>query len=261
MSFSVYKHTAPDGKVYIGFTGQKPEEHWADGKGYTGQTRLYKAIKKHGWDNFKHEILAEGLSEEEAKEQALSLIAEYDSTNPKKGYNSERDGQPTEEALTRARENKAAKKANGGKRTTLEEILDDLETVTALSRGGHSIKTIAAHFGVGRSTFYDYMNAYPDISDAIKKGKAILVTDVKSALTKRALGYDFEETTTIIRQEKGKQYQSIEKKMKHQPPDVGACHLLLKNLDEDWHNDDISTIKMKKKELELKEKKTEADTW
>lgn len=31
MGYSVYKHTFPNGKVYIGMTGQEPEKRWANG--------------------------------------------------------------------------------------------------------------------------------------------------------------------------------------------------------------------------------------
>lgn len=29
--YTVYKHTTPSGKVYIGITGQKPERRWQNG--------------------------------------------------------------------------------------------------------------------------------------------------------------------------------------------------------------------------------------
>lgn len=31
--YSVYKHTAPNGKVYIGITGKDPEKRWLNGGG------------------------------------------------------------------------------------------------------------------------------------------------------------------------------------------------------------------------------------
>lgn len=33
-SYTVYKHTSPSGKVYIGITCRKPEYRWNHGKGY-----------------------------------------------------------------------------------------------------------------------------------------------------------------------------------------------------------------------------------
>ena len=56
MSYSVYKHTFPNGKVYIGITSQKPEDRWSKGKGYQRQPLIYNAINKYGWDNIVHKI-------------------------------------------------------------------------------------------------------------------------------------------------------------------------------------------------------------
>lgn len=87
MSFTVYKHTTPCNKVYIGITSRKVKYRWNDGKGYIHNQYFYRAIKKYGWDNIKHEILYEGLSKEQAEQKEIELIAFYDSTNRNKGYN------------------------------------------------------------------------------------------------------------------------------------------------------------------------------
>lgn len=49
-SYTVYRHTSPSGKVYIGITCRKPEYRWNHGKGYKeiDQPVLYRAIKKYG---------------------------------------------------------------------------------------------------------------------------------------------------------------------------------------------------------------------
>jgi group I intron endonuclease len=93
MSYTVYKHTSPSGKVYIGITRQKPEARWGrDGTGYKHSPHLLAAIKKYGWDAFQHDILAVGLTKEAACAMEVRLIAEYDSTNPDKGYNADLGG-------------------------------------------------------------------------------------------------------------------------------------------------------------------------
>lgn len=86
-NFIVYKHTSPDGKVYIGITCQKPEQRWRDGKGYPNNPHFTNAINKYGWHNFIHEILFSGLSREEAKIKETALIKEYNATNRTYGYN------------------------------------------------------------------------------------------------------------------------------------------------------------------------------
>jgi group I intron endonuclease len=87
MSYSVYKHTSPHGKVYIGITSMLPRRRWQYGWGYQQNTHFFSAIKKYGWENFSHEILFSSLTKEEAEAKEIELIAKFDSTNPQKGYN------------------------------------------------------------------------------------------------------------------------------------------------------------------------------
>ena len=86
-NWSVYKHTAPNGKCYIGITSRKPEYRWNNGKGYKQNNHFYNAIQKYGWDNIKHEILYSGLDEETACALEASLVFILNSNNPKHGYN------------------------------------------------------------------------------------------------------------------------------------------------------------------------------
>lgn len=86
-SFTVYRHTAPNGKVYIGITSQMLCKRWANGRGYRNNFHFANAIKKYGWKNIKHEVLYTDLTQEEAERREIELIAEYDSTDPDKGYN------------------------------------------------------------------------------------------------------------------------------------------------------------------------------
>ena len=93
MSYTVYKHTSPSGKVYIGITCQKPRARWKNGYGYKEQNKFYNAICKYGWDNFKHEILYKNLTIEEAEQKEIELITLYDSKN--NGYNATDGGRGT----------------------------------------------------------------------------------------------------------------------------------------------------------------------
>ncbi len=92
MSYCIYKHTSPSGKVYIGQTCQKPEQRWKNGNGYSNNQYFTRAIQKYGWDNFKHEILYSDLSKNKADKIEVELISKYDSTNPKYGFNIENGG-------------------------------------------------------------------------------------------------------------------------------------------------------------------------
>lgn len=85
--YTVYMHTAPSGKRYIGITCQTVEQRWRNGKGYKTNQPFYNAIQKYGWNNIKHEIIEENLTHDEACELECKLIAKYDTTNKQKGYN------------------------------------------------------------------------------------------------------------------------------------------------------------------------------
>lgn len=91
--YSVYRHTCPNGKIYIGITQQKPTRRWRNGLGYRGNPHFWNAIQKYGWENIRHEILFEKLSKECACEKEKELIEEYNATNRLFGYNEKTGGQ------------------------------------------------------------------------------------------------------------------------------------------------------------------------
>lgn len=93
----VYKHTAPNGKVYIGITCHQnniTRRFGQNGNGYKTQRKFYRAIKKYGWENFNHEILEKNLeSLDLANEREQYYIDLFDSH--KNGYNSTDGGDGT----------------------------------------------------------------------------------------------------------------------------------------------------------------------
>jgi len=115
--------------------------------------------------------------------------------------------------------------------------------------------------GIAVSTWEKYKKEYPELRDVLKRGKQQLVSELKTSLKKKAKGFYYEETKTCIREVDGKQVKTIEKYKKYAQPDTGALHLLLKNLDESWHNDDTETINMKKEQLKIAREKMESENW
>lgn len=86
--YTVYVHTNKvNGKRYVGITRQKPNQRWRDGKGYKQCTYFERAINKYGWDGFDHEIIADKLTEEEAKNMERLLIRELKTQDENYGYN------------------------------------------------------------------------------------------------------------------------------------------------------------------------------
>lgn len=122
-------------------------------------------------------------------------------------------------------------------------------------------KQIAKKLGIATSTFENYKKEHPELLEVLKNGRVQLIEDLKTSLKKKAKGFTYEEQKTSIRQEGSKEIKIIEKYKRYSPPDTGAIHLLLKNLDDTWRNDDQTTIDLKKQKLELERQKAENDNW
>lgn len=130
-TYTVYKHTSPSGKVYIGITARPVSRRWHGGSAYRGNQHFYAAIKKYGWENFKHEILAEGLSYEEACAKEISLIEAYQSTNPEKGYNRSHGGDKTTLGYTYSEEGRRhISEAMKGKRKGIPHTKEHSERIS-----------------------------------------------------------------------------------------------------------------------------------
>lgn len=86
MSYYVYVHTSPSGKRYVGLTTGTPERRWRKGEAYSHNGYFGSAIKKYGWDSFKH-IIYELDTKEEMFYLERYLISFYESHKSEHGYN------------------------------------------------------------------------------------------------------------------------------------------------------------------------------
>lgn len=87
--WKIYKHTFPNGKVYIGQTKQELQNRFKQGYGYEACPLVWKAILKYGWDSVVTDVIEDNITTlEEANEKECYYIKLYNSTNPNYGYNS-----------------------------------------------------------------------------------------------------------------------------------------------------------------------------
>lgn len=88
-NFSVYAHINKiNGKIYIGVSRRSNLNlRWKNGRGYSYNKHFNDAIKKYGWNNFEHEIIASKLTEEEASNIEKILIEKFKTTDSAYGYN------------------------------------------------------------------------------------------------------------------------------------------------------------------------------
>lgn len=112
------------------------------------------------------------------------------------------------------------------------DIKGKLTLVECWTRDGLTDEQIANNLGISKDTFYRYKKEHSDFSDILKKGKEIVDYQVENALLKRALGYQYKETTTerIYNAEKEKYEMVVAKEVvKEVQPDTTAQIFWLKN--------------------------------
>jgi len=52
VSYTVYKHTCPEGKVYVGITSGSPKKRFA--RGYQHNAYMREALARYGWGGVPH---------------------------------------------------------------------------------------------------------------------------------------------------------------------------------------------------------------
>lgn len=88
ISWCVYIHTNKiNNKKYIGQTCQNIKARWKNGSNYRSSTYFYSAIKKYGWDNFEHKVVAKNLTKKKADIIEKTLIKCFNTTDACFGYN------------------------------------------------------------------------------------------------------------------------------------------------------------------------------
>ena len=117
---------------------------------------------------------------------------------------------------------------------------------------------IAETLGVSLAAWKRYKSHYEPLRAVLKKGRQTLVVELRSALIRRAKGFQYEERKVI--KEQG---QPIREEIYTRTalPDVAALNLCLKNYDRDAWAHDPQMLRIREKELELQERKIELSEW
>lgn len=135
----------------------------------------------------------------------------------------------------------------------LEEISEMYQVATETQ--------IAKMLGISTRSFENYKAKYPDLKEALSKGKTQLVIELKSKLKQKALGFEYTEKEKQVTDVDGERRVVIKEYTRYAQPDLGSIHLLLKNLDPTWRNDDMTTVKLKKDKITLEQEKADNNSW
>ena len=117
---------------------------------------------------------------------------------------------------------------------------------------------IAKKLGISERSLRSYLKQNAEFAELYKRGQIDLVEDLRGVLFKKAKGFQFTETEKTV--ENGVITKEVTK-VKTALPDVAAINLLLKNYDKDNWANDPQMLELKKKELKIKEKQMEDESW
>lgn len=149
--------------------------------------------------------------------------------------------------------------AKVGRRNKYDEyVKPHLKQIEEWVRSGATEKEICTALGVSLSTFSEYKRQFSELSRALRAGRQSVVLDIKAALYKRAMGFEYEEKRGI---KKGDKVVSTEIIRKYSPPDTTAAAMLLRNYDEEYRDRDSAQTDFKRQEIEIKKALAEANTF
>jgi len=155
-------------------------------------------------------------------------------------------------------------------RRDIKELIEaNLENIEQWTRDGLTMKQIAANLGISDRTLYRHKSDSDSrLSRSIKNGRAVAVEELENTMFTSAKGYERKvkkyAKVKHIEYEDGKKSLEYEKMVEYEetiyyPPDTTAGIFLLKN----WGNymNEPRAMEIRKKEVELREKQVEANTW
>lgn len=131
---------------------------------------------------------------------------------------------------------------------------EGLLKITGWARDGLIDKQIAHNMGIGASTLREWKGTFPEVAEALRKGKEVVDREVENALFKSAIGYtqtirkpvkvkviDYDpETGRKIREVE--HWKAVEEEI-HVPPQVTAQIFWLKNRKPDqWREKNDLTL-------------------
>ena len=142
------------------------------------------------------------------------------------------------------------------------EVLPHLDEIREAVKNGATLDEIANALGIAKSTLCKYKAEKEELSDAFTHGRAKIIIDIRAALLKKALGYEYQEKKQYIKKdEDGEAVTYTEITTKHQAPSETAGAMLLRNYDEGWIDRDSVSTRLREQELELKKALAEANNF
>lgn len=148
-----------------------------------------------------------------------------------------------------------------GRKTKLNSVLEHIEQIKQWKKIGATDEQICDQLNLSRSTWYEYLKTCKELSDAVKMGATGFILELKGDLAKQAMKHTLETKKQYVKVdlETGHKTQYTEITTKEVDGNVGAAHLLLKNIDHEHWKENWDSYEFKKQELEIKKQLADAN--
>ena len=134
------------------------------------------------------------------------------------------------------------------------KILPYLKDIERYARCGVTEGQLAMYYGVGKTSWAKYKKDYPEFSETLCKAKREFKTDLINRAYQVAMGYDYEEETTVTTEdEEGNVTTKTTKNKRHARPDGNMLQFLLINRIPGEFARDPQILELRRKALKLAE--------
>ena len=151
----------------------------------------------------------------------------------------------------------------GGRKSAYSIIEENLDLIRNWKRLGATDKQICEKLHISQETFYKYKRQKTEFADALKQGVEDLVIDLKDNLVSLARKHELVTVKTYEKYDAdtGRIIRLTEVTKREVDANIGAIHLLLKNLDRENWKDDLGNYERKVQEMKLRERMADAKEW
>lgn len=142
-----------------------------------------------------------------------------------------------------------------------QNVQPHLEQIREWAKSGATEKEICDALDIATSTFYEYKKQYLELSSALHAGRMNVVLNIKAALYKKAIGFEYEERRGVKKDGCNGDQMVTEIYKRYCPPDTTAAAMLLRNYDNEWRDRDAAANDFRRQELELKKALAECNNF
>lgn len=141
-----------------------------------------------------------------------------------------------------------------GRKSKIDIVRENIEQIKQWKRQGATDEQIFKQLGISKACWYKYLADNKDLKDALKTSVEYFAMNLRGELARQAMKHTLETKKTYIKKDlvtgHNVQYQEIT--TKEVDGNIGAIHLLLKNIDPEHWKENWDSYEFKKQELELR---------